>query len=149
MEHSSIPTKYRGIQMRSRLEARWAAYFDSQNLKWQYEPIDLNGWIPDFIVEVCTLIGSPGPMLVEVKPITAHEINNVAPVDVTSKIETALYLSKFEPGYHQPMLLGNDPRSTWMLIRGEWFHYEQCFFLWQDYWPKAGNAVQWKAPRRS
>jgi hypothetical protein len=46
----AIPTRYNGRQFRSRLEARWAAFFDLMKWNWDYEPIDLNGWIPDFVV---------------------------------------------------------------------------------------------------
>lgn len=57
----AIPTRYAGVQFRSRLEARWAAFFDLMEFDWQYEPIDLDGYIPDFILF--------DRMLVEVKPI--------------------------------------------------------------------------------
>ena len=39
---------YKGTQFRSRLEARWACFFDKLGWKWEYEPFDLTGWIPDF-----------------------------------------------------------------------------------------------------
>lgn len=48
----SIPTTYKGVNFRSRLEATWAAMFDLLELKWSYEPIDLDGWIPDFVLTV-------------------------------------------------------------------------------------------------
>ncbi len=59
-----IPTIYKGIQMRSRAEARWAAFFDEMGWEWLYEPIDLDGYIPDFY-----LLGRGGakPCIVEVK----------------------------------------------------------------------------------
>lgn len=57
-----IPTVYAGIQFRSRLEARWAAFFDQCGWRWEYEPFDLPGWIPDFMLE--------GRVAVEVKPFT-------------------------------------------------------------------------------
>lgn len=60
---TGIPTLYKGVQFRSRLEARWAAFFDQCSWPWTYEPFDLPGWIPDF------QIGSA--VLVEVKPYTA------------------------------------------------------------------------------
>lgn len=58
-----IPTKYGFINFRSRLEARWAAFFDILGWSWTYEPFDLPGWIPDFVI-----VGSYGSVLVEVKP---------------------------------------------------------------------------------
>ncbi len=45
------PTTYGSTLFRSRLEARWAAYFDLAGWSWEYEPVDLNGWSPDFRVE--------------------------------------------------------------------------------------------------
>jgi len=44
------PTRYAGVRFRSRLEARWAAFFDLVGWNWAYEPIDLAGWTPDFRV---------------------------------------------------------------------------------------------------
>ena len=34
----AIETRYAGYRFRSRLEARWAVFFDTLGLKWQYEP---------------------------------------------------------------------------------------------------------------
>jgi hypothetical protein len=42
---------YQGAQFRSRLEAHWAAFFDLVGWHWLYEPIDADGYIPDFLVE--------------------------------------------------------------------------------------------------
>lgn len=57
-----IPTRYRETRFRSRLEARWAAFFDLVEWRWIYEPFDGDGWIPDFLIQ-----GS-SPLLVEVGP---------------------------------------------------------------------------------
>lgn len=73
------PTMYNGVQYRSRLEARWAAFFDLIGWKHEYEPIDLQGWSPDFILH-----GKKRSTLVEVKPV--YEI----PDDVTEKIDLAV-----------------------------------------------------------
>ena len=64
----AYPTLYRGIQFRSRLEAKWAAFFDNLGWPWEYEPIDLDGYIPDFI-----LTFPYAPLLVEVKPVLEFE----------------------------------------------------------------------------
>jgi len=34
----AIETRYAGCRFRSRLEARWAVFFDALNIEWQYEP---------------------------------------------------------------------------------------------------------------
>lgn len=34
----AIETKYKGYRFRSRLEARWAVFFDALGVKWDYEP---------------------------------------------------------------------------------------------------------------
>lgn len=59
----AIPTTYSGVRFRSRLEARWAAFFDLCEWPWEYEPLDLDGYIPDFVLRF------KRPILVEVKPL--------------------------------------------------------------------------------
>lgn len=61
-----IPTTYKGVEFRSRLEARWAAFFDQMRWPWIFEPIDLDGWFPDFLLRT----RMPPNVLVEVKPFT-------------------------------------------------------------------------------
>ena len=73
------PTVYGGRQYRSRLEAKWAAFFDRLGWQYEYEPIDFGSWSPDFV-----LLGDNGRQVyVEVKPITAMD------ADVTAKIDAA------------------------------------------------------------
>lgn len=65
------PTMYKHVIFRSRLEARWAVFFENLRWAWEYEPIDLNGWTPDFRVTFpCTHSECSGShtLLVEVKP---------------------------------------------------------------------------------
>jgi hypothetical protein len=67
---AAIPTKYAACQFRSRLEAKWAAFFDLCGWKWQYEPVDLNGYIPDFVLEFDDShnLGRPWLIACEIKP---------------------------------------------------------------------------------
>lgn len=59
MQHKkikAIETRYKGYLFRSRLEARWAVFFDALGLCWEYEPegFDLGEdgrYLPDFRVE--------------------------------------------------------------------------------------------------
>ena len=51
----AIDTQYQGYNFRSRLEARWAVFFDALGLKWEYEPEgfeldDGTKYLPDFKV---------------------------------------------------------------------------------------------------
>lgn len=63
VRRNAIPTNYRCAQFRSRLEAKWASFFDHMGWVWEYEPLDLSGYIPDFI-----LTNFHKPLLVEIKP---------------------------------------------------------------------------------
>lgn len=48
----AIETRYKGHRFRSRLEARWAVFFDAAGIKWIYEQegFEVNGkpYLPDF-----------------------------------------------------------------------------------------------------
>ena len=52
----AIETRYAGCRFRSRLEARWAVFFDALGMRWEYEPEgymigpenDQRGYLPDF-----------------------------------------------------------------------------------------------------
>jgi hypothetical protein len=52
-----------GVLMRSRTEARWAALFTQLGWDWEYEPIDLHGYVPDFLVKIRR--GEVSPLQVE------------------------------------------------------------------------------------
>lgn len=75
---SGIPTTYQGTRFRSRLEARWAAFFDLVGWSWTYEPFDATGWIPDFLIRAGADSAAGGnravegwshlPLLIEVGP---------------------------------------------------------------------------------
>jgi hypothetical protein len=55
--HRAIETNYKGYRFRSRLEARWAVFFDAMRIEWMYEPEgfesrngegDIVRYLPDF-----------------------------------------------------------------------------------------------------
>ncbi len=63
MEIKPIETIYNGYHFRSRLEARWAVFFDALGIEWEYEPegFDLGGgvyYLPDFRVKCYGTRGS-------------------------------------------------------------------------------------------
>jgi hypothetical protein len=70
----AIETRYKGYRFRSRLEARWAVFFDSIGMEWVYEPegFDLGPlglYLPDFFVHGN---GHRGPYI-EIKPTRPNE----------------------------------------------------------------------------
>lgn len=144
----AIPTKYAGVQFRSRLEARWAAFFDLIGWVWEYEPFDLNGWAPDFRV-----VSRKGKvMLVEVKPISSG----------ADQAEILSVFAKCIPQYDAALerkeaivLLGfelNDRHIGWRLSKN--FLKPNSPFSAKEYvpigvtqdrmWRKAGNTVAYK-----
>lgn len=53
----AIETRYKGYRFRSRLEARWAVFFDAMGWQWEYEPEGFelkNGewYLPDFRINL-------------------------------------------------------------------------------------------------
>lgn len=68
----SIDTFYNGNYFRSRLEARWAYFFDALGLKYQYEPEGFksngNYYLPDFFLPDCFLRKFSIGVYVEIKP---------------------------------------------------------------------------------
>jgi hypothetical protein len=146
MKHfAAIPTEYNGVQMRSRLEARWAAFFDLCGWKWSYEPFDLEGWIPDFMIETpfCEV-------LVEIKPVNIEQVYR----GNCEGFEKALN----HKNSHRVLLLGREPRpashigfvSEEPFVAGySWLDVAHYFYRVDAYtlWIKAGNTTQWKSPR--
>ena len=52
----AIETSYDGCRFRSRLEARWAVFFNAAGIEWQYEPegfiLEDGSWyLPDFYIK--------------------------------------------------------------------------------------------------
>lgn len=78
----AIETAYKGYRFRSRLEARWAVFFDAVGIKWEYEAegYDLEdaGWyLPDFWLP-------DGKLWAEIKPvgeIPLYEQNKINALD--------------------------------------------------------------------
>jgi hypothetical protein len=65
----AIRTAYHGVDFRSRLEAKYAQFFDAHDIKWLYEVegYDLDGeyYIPDFwLPEIKTFFEVKGPVKV-------------------------------------------------------------------------------------
>jgi len=157
------PTMYNGVQYRSRLEARWAAFFDLIGWKHEYEPIDLPGWSPDFrVVFPCGHSECHGShtLLVEVKPyfdlkqfeghpclLYDYGMRSGGHFDSTD-VDVAEGKTCYEIPADASAAFGANPEVTyWQMSHGAG---GGCFTLiewiepgYSRLWSQAGNAVQW------
>lgn len=124
---AAIPTTYGGREYRSRLEARWAAFFDLLGWRHEHEPFDLGPWSPDFL-----LVGEDASVLVEIKPITEpHE-------PTISKMAGGITRACNRPDLEVALLVGVAPRRDaagrvqigWS-VTGDG-KSESAFLLWVD-----------------
>lgn len=75
-----IETEYNGYRFRSRLEARWAVFFDAIGAKWEYEPEgfqlkDGTRYLPDFLLHGVRGRGANevGDIYIEIKGVLTQE----------------------------------------------------------------------------
>ncbi|MCR5811567.1 MAG: hypothetical protein K6G34_09355 [Lachnospiraceae bacterium] len=83
----AIETEYKGYKFRSRLEARWAVFFDACGVRWEYEPEgyalpDGQFYLPDFLLHDVTFnhagYSEGNDLYVEVKgKMTAEDANKI------------------------------------------------------------------------
>lgn len=145
----SHPTSYGGVNFRSRLEARWAAFFDLVGWKWEYEPIDLNGWVPDFRVQwECGHSECNGShsLLVEIKPY--RNIKDFEGHPCMHYIGCGLGACE-EIDEDSSAAFGINPSVIYFgLAHGAGGGEETDIRMWasdiEENWNKAGNIVQWK-----
>lgn len=120
------PTIYRGIQMRSRLEATWAALFDTKTPRkmlpfvqsWDYEPLCFGGpsgqYLPDFRLR-CNY-PHPWTCYAEVKPID--------PSNPQSLMERMEIILLSEPDAYLWLIVGTPlNHGGWDTVRREGRHF--------------------------
>jgi hypothetical protein len=135
---AAIPTVYRGRQYRSRLEARWAAFFDLLEWEHEYEPYDLGKWSPDFLLTLPT----GRSWLVEVKP-----INEFSQYVADRMVGAASSMLTSGPQFGGVVLFGVSPRPDAVGAVAGYVNpvqeKEQQFDGWRP------NYLAWYASRRT
>jgi len=111
----AIETEYKGYRFRSRLEARWAVFFDILKIPWEYESegFDLDGewYLPDFhLLHIDTWI--------EIKP----RIYNGDDWDAWPSHIMFDYLAKYETWSPRFVLIQGEPWAE-----GRSHHYQKYF----------------------
>lgn len=114
---TAIQTSYKGYRFRSRLEARWAVFFDSLGIKWDYEPEgfelgDAGRYLPDFFVHMPDR--KPGwGYWVEVKGLAPTDLEREKARALAVQSEHRVYLVHGMPCENVPEPIG--PLSSGLL----------------------------------
>lgn len=144
------PTHYDGILFRSRLEARWAAFFDRIAWHWKYEPIDFSGWTPDFWVKIHCRHNQgecfDHVIYAEVKPFEDVETFKQHPAyNLAYRYDNKEKLNVEAVG-----LLGLDPSvSLFSMVHGDGgggYTIPSFAPYWEQSWKEAGNVVMYRNP---
>lgn len=134
----AIETTYKGYRFRSRLEARWAVFFDRMGWSWQYEPEGFHlpygeMYLPDFLLW--------GHTWAEIKPANAPaQAFAKARALVKSGGGRALLLSG-EPDWKAPELveLEDDGSLGCTAVAFNTKKYAPMFYAWGEFdtgeWP--------------
>lgn len=167
--HKGIPTiGARGIQFRSRIEAQWAYIFEMLEWNWDYEPIDLQGYIPDFIIR----FDDANEILIEIKGdtkiwkeevYTPHkdkiiksgwkgQFGILGGAYKEGSAESWINIGKvFNGGWYQDdlVLRKNNKNNKWSLGGDkdsvqETYQYHTIQMEFSKLWVEAKNKVQWK-----
>ena len=137
-EIKAIETFYNGYRFRSRLEARWAVFFDDAGIKYQYEPEGFklpNGawYLPDFYLPWFDLY-------LEVKPtgLEDHVISQAK--DKLESMFSGGHFGNEENGFFVGLLIGDplEQRNKWILCNYSddegggcmWFPFYFCEGAW-------------------
>lgn len=159
------PTYYRGILMRSRLEATVAEWLDARMVKWEYEPARHSGpggtYLPDFRLPDVHIDGTPQVLHLEVKPL---RLDRQPPGEwVGPLLKSMEWIWQAEP---QARLAVTSPHDDtywrlpitwqtpggWKLIDGLWVRCERCHWTGiENYraWEGAfylGGMEPWRCP---
>jgi hypothetical protein len=105
MSLAARSTVYKGIKMRSRLEAGFAAWLDDAEFSWTYEPrcyaSEEGQYLPDFLLNGASILGFKDeyqPVFVEVKPevnkILINELNRNARIIRSSEPKAVVVLAQ-------------------------------------------------------
>lgn len=109
-KYAALPTVYKGHNMRSRLEARWAVFFDCIGLEYQYEPqhyrVEWRGeeanYLPDFYLptlEAYVEVKGGGFTSVDVVKVFGLSKLMRAPVLLLTSIPKTHAVSRYVPSF--------------------------------------------------
>lgn len=164
----ALPTRFKGINYRSLLEARYAAWFDLVGVPVQYEPEAFAGYIPDFMH-----FGYPGDRDREFGLLDAYDGAGAYCRGIVFEVKGALESFDFakirQSGWRGAVVCldARGPAHAYIpdselhecndgggAAWSSWREAASCYFHVSDLestWAEAGNLIQWKphGPRKA
>ena len=132
----AIETVYKGYRFRSRLEARWAVFFDALGVKWEYEKegFDLGeaGWyLPDFWLPDLKVWA-------EIKPSPESKDGFEKAYTLSAKSKGAVLIIRGDPGPPEDVYPNACPFNMVMFLGESWDIYGNnsawVSVLWSYFW---------------
>ncbi len=142
----ALETVYKGYRFRSRLEARWAVFFDAMGIAYEYEKqgydLDELGWyLPDFWLR-------DGEVWVEIKPAGDQEHSKMAAAISKGKRLAEYTDSKFlllagnpYPGEYTAHYHAASRMPPWEVWSGELAVCRKCAGLWVLHGDEGASCV--------
>lgn len=146
----AIGTIYKNVRFRSRLEARWAVFFDEYGLEWEYEPetFKLKNEIlyaPDFYLPNLKCYAEVKPKIK--KPTKGYNIFKIDDNYYRIKPREQEILKNFELSII--LLIGLPLEETWKIFNdGEMEYLDHCVYpcyeggYWR-WWSTCGDVNQY------
>ena len=133
-EIKPIQTEYNGYRFRSRLEARWAVFFDAMGIKYEYEPEGFvlpsgKQYLPDFKVKCWGKRGEigdePFDLYIEVKgDMNEHDENKIKEFAGSPFDENGLCNEQLKDKMHPVLVVGPITSD----LPGEWYMCKDIFY---------------------
>jgi hypothetical protein len=145
-EIKAIPTTYNHVLYRSRMEARWAAFFDFVGWEFEYEPEPFQTWSPDFVIHTLDTFIEVKPMLMWGEAITkiqpySKQFRCGLLSDHITIGENAYYIGKY---------LNRDYKPGELFLKDYTIQYRGNFNprIIRQYWAEAQNKVMYLKPKQ-
>lgn len=141
---NAIETKYKGYRFRSRLEARWAVFFDALRIQWKYEPegfkLHSGLYLPDFFLpQVCDRRCKPG-VWVEIKGVVPSGEESALCGELADATKTSVVML-----VGPPEIEPYGPDSGYQWTREEEFtSWDDCMALHYCTRCRAGDATKFQ-----
>lgn len=144
-EIEAKPTYYNSILYRSRLEAKWAAFFDFVGWDYDYEPEPFKTWSPDFVIHSLDAF-------IEIKPIFmwGEAIEKIRPYSKEFRCGLLSDHLQIESDfYYIGKYLNRDYKEGELILKDFTIQYRGNFNpkVIRQLWAEAQNKVMYLKPK--